>query len=195
MKYAYVYLHVFHQIYSSINIHGFHEIAEGFSTFYEPLYSSSLDFSMVSAPFVMEELAAALAKMKAGKAKDTCGIAAKMLKHGGETLRSETLELFFEILVNKACPPAVWKKSRLNGSNHLSKKAIRNCRTIIDPSQYSKCYTSCCFAIGFKMQYFVRSLQTKLHIDQDVRQKIITVAHFALQTYSGVQPGSVDRTG
>ena len=68
---------------------------------------------METAPFVMEELAAALAKMKAGKAKDSCGIVAEMLKHGGETLHLAILELFNDILVNKACPPEGWKKSRL----------------------------------------------------------------------------------
>eukprot|EP00973_Karenia_brevis_P065793 9143239-Karenia_brevis.AAC.1 len=68
------------------------EIAEAFATFYEQLYTSkrvnshSSDniVSAGSISFQNEELRTALRKMKNGKAKDTAGVVAEMLKYGGE---------------------------------------------------------------------------------------------------------------
>ena len=97
-------------------------IAEVFASFYEKLYTNNSSDRQVSGnaavlsaiqPFSIEELLAALKKMKAGKAKDASGVVAEMLKHGGGALQTSILELFNEVLAQGTSPPDSWRQTRL----------------------------------------------------------------------------------
>ena len=97
------------------------EIVGVFATFYEELYRSrrtdqsqhhSQSNSSSIPPFSVGELRAALKKMKVGKARDSEGIAAEMLKIDCEALQHLIVELFNEVLSSSALPPD-WRKSRL----------------------------------------------------------------------------------
>ena len=99
------------------------EIAEVFADFYESLYKSrrpaqpacthqaSSNTASIP-PFTLTELRAALRKMKPGKARDTSGIAAEMLKIECPVLQDLVLDLFNEVLSSRSVPP-VWRTSRL----------------------------------------------------------------------------------
>ena len=99
------------------------DIAEVFASFYETLYSSHQDGAAqregrwnptgITPPFTMQELTAALKKLKSGKSSDSSGIVAEMLKFGGQSLRTIILELFNDITKSDALSPDSWKKSRL----------------------------------------------------------------------------------
>ena len=98
------------------------EIAEVFAQFYEQLYKSrhSATTSDQTAPespqcippFTSAELGAALRKMKTGKASDSSGIAAEMLKIDCPILQEMVLDLFNEVLTSRVIPPT-WRTSRL----------------------------------------------------------------------------------
>ena len=97
------------------------EIAEVFATFYEELYKSRgpaeahqhLPGGVPPIPtFSLEELQAALKKMRPGKSRDTSGIAAEMLKIDCPILQQMVLDLFNEVCTSHTLPPD-WRKSRL----------------------------------------------------------------------------------
>ena len=100
-------------------------IVEAFAAFYEHLYachagstlregaSQSGNERLGADNFSMEELTCALRKLKNGKTKDGAGIAAEMLKQGGDDLHIAILDLFNDVLAPGASPPDTWKRSRL----------------------------------------------------------------------------------
>ena len=98
------------------------EIAEVFVDFYECLYKSrhpaaeaeQVDPAPPPAvpPFALSELRAALRRMKPGKAKDSSGIAAEMLKIDCPVLQTMVLDLFNEVLTSRAVP-SEWRASKL----------------------------------------------------------------------------------
>ena len=97
------------------------EIAEVFAQFYEELYRSRCpDPPLLHAqrstssipPFTVLELTAALKRIKAGKARDSEGIAAEMLKINCAILRARILELLNDVISSQALH-AEWRKSRL----------------------------------------------------------------------------------
>ena len=97
------------------------EIAEVFAQFYEELYRSRCPNPPRQpahrspsdiAPFTLPELEAALKKMKAGKASDSEGIAAEMLKIDCVILRDRILDLLNDVLSSRAVPDD-WRRSRL----------------------------------------------------------------------------------
>ena len=51
--------------------------------------------------------------MKAGKAHDTAGLAAEMLKVECGLLRSVILDLFNDVLISRSPPPSEWQATRL----------------------------------------------------------------------------------
>jgi hypothetical protein len=99
-----------------------HEISEAFACFYEDLFrSNSPDKSSTRSsrtstrsihPFSLLELSAALKAMKAGKAHDTTGLAAEMLKVECALLRIMILDLFNDVLMTGR-PPPEWQATRL----------------------------------------------------------------------------------
>ena len=64
------------------------------------------------AAFALSELRAALRRMKPGKAKDSSGIAAEMLKIDCPVLQAIVLGLFNEVLTSRAVP-SEWRTSKL----------------------------------------------------------------------------------
>ena len=99
------------------------DIAEVFAQFYEDLYRSKFNLSKLDvyehkgsetiAPFTINELTAALKQMKGGKACDTTGICAEMLKVDCPFLHEVILSVFNDVLTAGQEPPPDWRKSRL----------------------------------------------------------------------------------
>ena len=100
------------------------EIADVFADFYTKLYVSKTQEAEdtyykdqcpdpVIDAFTLEELEAALKKMKRGKAKDDTGVIAEMFKDGSEGLLQAILELFNDIASLKQDPPDEWRKTKL----------------------------------------------------------------------------------
>eukprot|EP00959_Pyramimonas_sp_CCMP1952_P154531 3232695-Pyramimonas_sp.AAC.1 len=91
------------------HVHDRRGIADVFADFYASLYSQptgpELDSSTPGGteeggtipPFTDDELRHGLQQLKTGKAADTSGIAAEMLKYGGEALRNALRNLFNDI--------------------------------------------------------------------------------------------------
>ena len=94
-------------------------IAEVFATFYESLYSSpplavaSCAGECASPSFTQYELDVALRHLKSGRSHDGAGIAAEMLKHGGDSLLDKVLKLFNEVAAPDGEVPETWKHTRL----------------------------------------------------------------------------------
>ena len=97
-------------------------IADVFAAFYEDLFNSRCDKSEMMMPdlevtpfepFTNEEVHRALKGMKRGKAGDSHGLVAELLKDGGDSLRSAIAMLFNDVASNKAPPPEAWKESRI----------------------------------------------------------------------------------
>ena len=98
-------------------------ISEVFATFYEQLYRSNLEplptdrsvnaHCAKAEAFTKKDLQTALRKMKSGKAKDSSGIVAEMVKYGGDILHDAILCLFNDILREDAVPPDTWQHTRL----------------------------------------------------------------------------------
>jgi hypothetical protein len=61
----------------------------------------------------MAELRDALKTMNRGKARDTSGIVAEMLKDGPDTLLQAILEVFNDVLAFREEPPKIWRQTRL----------------------------------------------------------------------------------
>ena len=100
------------------------EVADVFALFYETLYTGQpkevghaleedecLRESLE--PITLEELRAALALMKRGKAKDENGIIAEMLKDGSTDLISVVRGVFNDILLLRKDLPEEWRKTKL----------------------------------------------------------------------------------
>jgi len=95
-------------------------IADVFAQFYEDLYSTTKlsnttgdGFKVISNPideFTISELEAAIKSLKRGRAKDSNGIVAEMIKTGGPVVTNVLLELFNEIIKPNASAPSSWKK-------------------------------------------------------------------------------------
>ena len=97
------------------------DIAEVFACFYEELFRSrrtaateytQAGTSSVSA-FTMEELQTALASMRNGRACDTAGVRAEMLKVKCPILHETILALFNDVIQPDALLPEDWRKSRI----------------------------------------------------------------------------------
>ena len=97
------------------------EISEVFASFYESLYSSARATPMATQevgtqslePVSIEELDRALKQVKCGRAHDGAGVAAEMLKYGGEHLRKAVLDLFNEVLKPQNEVPDSWRHTKL----------------------------------------------------------------------------------
>ena len=57
----------------------------------------------------MDELTHAINKLKSGRARDTCGVVAEMIKFGGGPLHDAILLLFNDLILPNALPPESWK--------------------------------------------------------------------------------------
>jgi len=98
-------------------------IAEAFAAFYEDLYRSRIEEEAdlndsanernPLPPFTLEELTSALKYLKRGKARDDSGIFGEFIKDSTGILQQMVLDVFNDIILFKAPPPAAWKASRL----------------------------------------------------------------------------------
>jgi hypothetical protein len=99
------------------------EIVDVFAQFYEALYAKRTtatprerDCSRTSSRIpriTWEEVRAQLATMKNGKAADSAGIVAEMVKVGGTRLYEVLASLFNEIMLEQGMPPDEWKHTRI----------------------------------------------------------------------------------
>ena len=76
----------------------------------------------------MEEITAAIAKLKKGKAPDVCGISAEMLKAGGRVV-AEWLHMIINLMWMKGEVPADWKKAFIVP---ITRKAVKCYATTIE---------------------------------------------------------------
>jgi hypothetical protein len=97
-------------------------IAEVFASFCEHLYAGRDSRPRHAArttshatitPFTMKELLDSLRKMQTGKAADTSGIVAEMLKQDTPVLHSAILDLFNDVLTLSRPPPDQWNITHL----------------------------------------------------------------------------------
>jgi hypothetical protein len=94
--------------------HDRQSIADVFATFYERLYADPhrhgcQDIGTAGIPsFTFSELSKGLKQLKTGKAADTSGLLAEMLKQGGNTIRSALLTLYNTISQPNAPSPTTW---------------------------------------------------------------------------------------
>ena len=99
--------------------HNRQSIADVFATFYEHLYKDSDKHSDTTQThndntddcipaFTSQELGKALGQLKTGKAADSNGIVAEMLKTGGYTLREALLHLYNAIIQPNSPSPSNW---------------------------------------------------------------------------------------
>ncbi len=96
-------------------------IAEVFAAFYEDLYRSRQSKQVRAnvgtrknlPKFSMEELKDSLKMMKRGKAKDSQGVVAEMLKDGGDDLLECILDMFNDLLGPDSEPSKTWKETKL----------------------------------------------------------------------------------
>jgi hypothetical protein len=63
--------------------------------------------------FTAKELNRAMSQLKAGKAVDSKGIAAEMLKFGGRKLKSTLLDLYNSVLLPNAPTPSTWQHTMI----------------------------------------------------------------------------------
>ena len=96
-------------------------IVDVFATFYEDLYSrkhcpgearntsSSTNGQSGIPPVSTEEVRRQVKKLKKGKASDSVGIVAEMLKAGGDYLLEVLARVFTSILADGEEPPQTWK--------------------------------------------------------------------------------------
>ena len=101
------------------------EIVDVFASFYETLYAkrgagaerSQLRPNTSSNHQILaitgQEVEKQLMSMKNGKAADSVGIVAEMVKVGGKRLQEALADLFNEVLLENAAPPAEWKHTRI----------------------------------------------------------------------------------
>ena len=112
--------------------HDRQEIVDVFATFYEALYARRPEDTHTRAgttrykiPEVkIKEVSQQLQSMKNGKSADSTRIVVEMLKAGGENLTRVIADLFNEVLLEQALPPAEWKHTRIKvllkkGDPHL----------------------------------------------------------------------------
>ena len=97
-------------------------IADVFASFYEQMYACRGQQTAhaagqapvtLEAPCTSDELQAALLSMKNGKAKDTSGIIAEMLKVASKSLLDAVLTLFNDVFHFAADVPEVWRRTKL----------------------------------------------------------------------------------
>ena len=97
-------------------------IADIFADFYGDLYESKRTGQDTEAwsvggtsgdipPFSRSELVAEIQGLKTGKAKDTSGVMAEMIKDGGDVVVDVLLVLYNEILASVAATPDDWKQT------------------------------------------------------------------------------------
>ena len=101
-------------------------IADIFAAFYENLYASKIPTEQVDShtppatattpitPFERSELVAEIKAMKNGRAADSDGIFAEMIKFGGPNLKDALLDTFNQILSAKPPTPSAWKKTMVS---------------------------------------------------------------------------------
>jgi hypothetical protein len=98
------------------------DIVDVLAKFYETLYARKVvggswtftgNHEYGIPEVTVKEVSKQLHMMKNGKAADSNGIVAEMLKMGGEKLQAIITDLFNEILVRKAEPPEEWKRTRI----------------------------------------------------------------------------------
>ena len=127
------------------------EIVDVFADFYEELYKAREELVVdgneerrwgthFEIPSVtVEEIDQHVRKLKRGKAADTRGVVAEMLKVGGQLLKEVLADVFTCILVNGDEPPESWRRNRVKV---IFKRETRSSRGIIVPSRYCRLCTN-----------------------------------------------------
>ena len=144
--------------------YGRQSITNVFATFYEQLYKDTDKASYTPAahtraipPFTTTELHKSLRQLKTGKAADCSGIAAEMLKSGGDVLHQTLLSLYNAIILPEAPPPHTWQ--------HTMIKVLHKSGDRTQPQNYRPIAT-----IPMLYKLFARLLYNRLELPLDHQQ-------------------------
>eukprot|EP00973_Karenia_brevis_P016128 2205911-Karenia_brevis.AAC.1 len=97
------------------------KIADIFADFYEDLYdkvssnamADNLPQGSLIEPFTEDEVKTEVKELKKGKSKDRSGIAAEMIKEGGDGLISALTQLYNDIIKHPLETPSSWKRASI----------------------------------------------------------------------------------